>query len=115
MNEELEHLGVQIRPLPAEPSARRWLHGAIDIPPLEDLLEWSNRRHPTCGEAPAAEGTEADAAAVVAAHAHQGGERLVLDLYPLGLSPPWPWRCIRGNACGPVEGVLKAGEHLGCE
>gem|GEM_PF-1574388 len=42
VDEELEHLGVQIRRLEAEPVTRRWLHGAIDIEPLEDMLDRSN-------------------------------------------------------------------------
>jgi hypothetical protein len=73
IDEELEHLGIQRRPLQEEPSARRRLHGPIDIQPLEDMLDRSHRLHPTRGEAPAADGAEAEAAFVLAEHAHRMG------------------------------------------
>src|SRR5919108_1493035 len=75
IDEELEHLRVQIRPLEAEPVPRRWLHGAIDIAPREDMLDRSNGLHPTRGEAPAADGEEAEAAFVLAKHADRTGIR----------------------------------------
>jgi hypothetical protein len=49
------------------------------------------------------------------ARAHQGVERFVLDLHPVGLAHPRPERFIRGKACGPLEGLLKTGEHRWCE
>jgi hypothetical protein len=75
IDEELEHLGVQIRQLSEEPLTCRRLHGAIDLEPLEDMLDRSHRLHPTRGEAPAADGEEAKAAFVLAAHAYRTGIR----------------------------------------
>jgi hypothetical protein len=72
---ELAHLGVQIGPRAEAPVTRRRLHGAIDIAPREDLLDRSNRRHPTCGEASAAAREEAEAAFIWAAHAYRTGMR----------------------------------------
>jgi hypothetical protein len=59
LDEELEHLGVQIRQLEEEPVPRRRLRGARDREPLKDMLDRSNRLHPTRGEAPAVDGEEA--------------------------------------------------------
>jgi hypothetical protein len=75
IDEELEHLGVQIRQLEEEPGTRRRLHGAIDIVPLEDLLDRSHRLHPTRGEALAADREEAKAAVVLAEQAYRPGIR----------------------------------------
>jgi hypothetical protein len=46
IDEELTHLGIQIRPLQKEPVTRGGLHRAIDIEPLEDMLAggWSGGR-----------------------------------------------------------------------
>lgn len=75
IDEELAPLGVQIRPLAEEPGTRRRLHGAIGIEPLEDRLDRSNRLHPTCGEAPAADGEEATAAFILTEHGYRTGLR----------------------------------------
>ena len=75
IDEELEHLGIQIGQLEKEPVARGGRHGAIDIEPLEDMLDGSNRLHPTRGEAPAPDGEEAKAAFVLAEHAYRPGIR----------------------------------------
>ncbi len=55
IEEELEGLGIQIRQFKEESSARRRLHGTIDIQPLEDMLDRSNGHHPTRDEAPTAD------------------------------------------------------------
>jgi hypothetical protein len=39
LDEELEHLGVQIGQLQKEPVSCGWFHGAIDIEPLEGMLD----------------------------------------------------------------------------
>ena len=75
IDEELEHRGVQIRPLEEEPVARGGLHGAINIAPREDMLDGSKRLHSARGEAPAADGEEAKAAFILAEHAHRAGVR----------------------------------------
>jgi len=66
IDEELEHLGVQIGQLQKEPVTRGGLYRAIDVEPLEDMLDGSNRLHATGGEAPPADGQEAEAAFVLA-------------------------------------------------
>jgi hypothetical protein len=45
------------------------------------------------------------------ARAHNGIERLVLDLHAVGPSHPLAQCLIGGEAFGPVEGLLQAGEH----
>jgi len=75
VDEELEHRGVQIRQLEEEPVTRRRLHGAIDIEPLEDMLDRANRLHPTRGEASAADREEAEATFILAEHAYRTGIR----------------------------------------
>jgi hypothetical protein len=45
------------------------------------------------------------------ARAHQGVERLVLDLHAVGPPYPLPQRLIRGKALGAVESSLQAREH----
>jgi hypothetical protein len=49
------------------------------------------------------------------ARAHHGGERLVLDVHPVRSSDPLAQFRIRGEAFGPVQGLLQAGEHVGGE
>jgi hypothetical protein len=80
VDEELEHRGVQIGQFQKEAVARGRLHGAIDVEPLEDMLNGANRLHPTRGEAPAADGAEAEAAFVLAEHAYWAGLRRGDDL-----------------------------------
>jgi hypothetical protein len=46
----------RIGELQEEPLACRRLHGAIDIEPLEDVLDRPHRLHAASGEAPAANG-----------------------------------------------------------
>jgi hypothetical protein len=43
--------------------------------------------------------------------AYQGGERVVLDRHPRCLAYPLAEGLIRGEAFGPVQGLLQAGEH----
>jgi hypothetical protein len=56
LDEELEALGVQIRQLQEEAIARGRLDRAIDIEPLEDMLDRANGLYTTSGEAPASDG-----------------------------------------------------------
>jgi hypothetical protein len=62
--EELAPLRLERRHLPEEPGARRRLSGAIDLPPLDDMRARTHGQHATRGEAPTADGQEADAAVV---------------------------------------------------
>ena len=73
IDEELGHLGVQRWQLEAEAMARGRLDRAIDIEPLEDLLDGPNGLHPPGGEPAAADGQEAEAAFVLAEDAHGAG------------------------------------------
>jgi hypothetical protein len=66
VDEELEHLGVQVRPLQEEPVTRGGLHGAIDVEPLEKVLDGAYRLYTLGREAPPADGQEAEAAFVLA-------------------------------------------------
>ena len=75
IDEELKHLGVQIGQLQEEPVTRGGLHRAIDIEPLEDMLDCPNRLHATRGEAPPADGQEAEAAFVLAKDPDGAGVR----------------------------------------
>jgi hypothetical protein len=65
VDEELEHLGVQVRQLQKEPVTRGGLHGAIDVEPLEKVLDRAYRLYPLGREAPPADGEEAEAAFVL--------------------------------------------------
>ena len=56
VDEELEVVRVQIRQFQEEASARRGLHGAIDVEPLKDVLDRPNRLHATRRETSAADG-----------------------------------------------------------
>jgi hypothetical protein len=56
VDEELEHLGVQIGQFQEEPVTRGGLDGPIDIEPCEDVLHRSDGLHPTGGQASAANG-----------------------------------------------------------
>jgi hypothetical protein len=68
IDEKLAHLGVQIRPLQAEPSARHCLHGAIPIALLEDMRHWPDGLHATRGEASAANRQQVETTLVLTAH-----------------------------------------------
>jgi hypothetical protein len=65
VQEDLEALCVEIRQLQEEPVARRRLHGAVNIPPLENMLDRANRLHAARGEASTADGQETEAAFVL--------------------------------------------------
>ena len=54
VDEDLETLRVQIRQFQEEPLAGRGRHGAIDIKPLEDVLDRPHRLHASHCEAPTA-------------------------------------------------------------
>ena len=56
LDEELEALGVQIRQLQEKALARGRLDRAIDIEPLEDMLDRADGLDTTRGEAPAPDG-----------------------------------------------------------
>jgi hypothetical protein len=66
LDEELEQLGVQRGPLQQEPVPCGGFHGAIDIEPLEGMLDGSDRLHTTGGQAPPSDSQEAEAAVVLA-------------------------------------------------
>lgn len=73
IDEELEHVGIQVRQFQKEALAGRGLYGAIDVEPFEDVLDHADRLHPTSGEAPPADGQQTAAAFVLAEHAHRTG------------------------------------------
>jgi hypothetical protein len=75
IQEDLEALGIEIRQLQEEPLARGRLYGAIDIPPLEDMLHRAHRLHATRGEAPPADGQSAETAFVLAKDPDGSGVR----------------------------------------
>jgi hypothetical protein len=56
LDEELEHIRIQMRQLQEELVAGRGLHGAINVEPLKDVLHWPDGLHTTRGEAPEADG-----------------------------------------------------------
>jgi hypothetical protein len=56
VNKDLEAFHVQIGQFQEEPLAGGGRHGAIDVEPLKDVLDGTNRLHAVGGEAPAADG-----------------------------------------------------------
>jgi hypothetical protein len=70
LDEELEHLRIQMRQFQEEPVASRGLHGALDVEPLKDVLHWPDGLHTTRGEAPAADREQAEAAFILAEHSN---------------------------------------------
>jgi hypothetical protein len=81
VDQEREHLSVRIGPFQEEPGACEGRYGAIDVAPLEDRLNWTDRLHAVRREAPAANRQEAEAALVLAKHPDRasirGRERLL--------------------------------------
>jgi hypothetical protein len=75
VDEELEHVRVEIRQFQEEALARRRLHGAVDVEPFEDMLHCANRLHATRGKAPPADGQEAETAFVLAKDPDRAGVR----------------------------------------
>ncbi len=92
VDEELAHLGVQIWPRQKEPLTRGGLHSAIDVAPLEDMLDCSKRLYTTGREAPPADGEEAEAAFVLAEDSYwtsiRGWDNL-LEAVPAGSLEGW--------------------------
>jgi hypothetical protein len=89
IDEELEHLGVQIGQLQEEAVPRRRLDGAVDIEPLEDRLHAPDRLHATRRKAPSPDREEAEATFVLAKHPHgarvRGGNRALEVFVTAGL------------------------------
>ena len=73
IDEELQGVGIQIRELQEEARPRRGRHGAIDVEPLEAVVDRANGLHPASGEAPPADRQQAEPAFVLAEHAHRPG------------------------------------------
>jgi hypothetical protein len=71
--EALETLGVEVGQFEEEALARRGGHGAIDGEPLEDMLDRADGLHAAGGEAPSTHRQQAQAAFVLAEHAHRAG------------------------------------------
>ena len=55
VHKELEALGIQIGQFQDEPSARRWLYGARDIEPFQDVVYGPDGLHPTRRQTAAAD------------------------------------------------------------
>jgi hypothetical protein len=72
---ELEPGRLEIRPFQEEALAGRRLHGAVDVEPCEDLRDGATRPHAPRGEAPPADGQEADPAFVWATDPDGAGVR----------------------------------------
>jgi hypothetical protein len=68
LNEDLEDIGMQGGPFQTEALTAGGRYRAIDVAPLADVLDWTDRRHATRGEAPATDGQQAEAAFVWAEH-----------------------------------------------
>jgi hypothetical protein len=92
LHEELEALDIQIRQFQEEPLTRRGFHGPIDGEPLKHVLHHADGLHAIGGEAPAADGEEAEAAVVLAEHPDRtgmrGGNRL-LEMFMAGGLEGW--------------------------
>lgn len=86
IEEELEHVRIEIRQFQEEARARRGFHGAIDVEPFEDVLDRANGLHPARGEAPPANGQEAKAAFVLTEYPNRAGVRGGNRLLELGLT-----------------------------
>jgi hypothetical protein len=101
IHEELEALGIQIRQFQEEPLTRRGFHGPIDIEPLKHVLYHADGLHAIGGEAPPADGEEAEAALVLAEHPDRtgvrGGNRLLEMFLTGGLEG---WDGLRLFLCG---------------
>ena len=70
VDNDLEHLGMQSGPFQEAPFSRDCLYGAIDVEPLEDMLNLTERLHAARGEAPTANRQETEAALILAQHAY---------------------------------------------
>jgi hypothetical protein len=78
---------TKLKPSQEEASARRGRHGAIDVEPLNDVLDRPNRLHATRRETSAADGQYATAAFVLAEHPDGAGVRgwdHLLEAFPAG-------------------------------
>ncbi len=75
IDEELEHVRIEIRQFQKEVLASGRCHGTVHIAPLKDVLNRANRLHPASGEAPPADSQEAEAAFVLTEHADGAGVR----------------------------------------
>jgi hypothetical protein len=75
VHNELEALGMQLRPFPEEPIARRRLYGAIARAPRRGRLNGPDGRHPTRRQTAAADRESAEAPVVWAEHSEGTGVR----------------------------------------
>jgi hypothetical protein len=75
LHEELEALDIQIRQFQEEPLTRRGFHGPIDIEPLKHVRHHADGLHARGGEAPPADGEDAEAAFVWAEYPDRTGVR----------------------------------------
>ncbi len=86
IDEELEHVRIEVWQFQKEVLAGGRCHGTVHIPPLKDVLNRANRLHPTRGEAPPTDGQEAEAAFVLTEHADGASVRGRDRLLELGLT-----------------------------
>lgn len=101
VDEELEHVRIEIRQFQEEALARRGFHGAIDVEPFEDMLHRANRLHTTRGKAPPADGQEAETAFILAKDPDGAGVRGGNGLLELGLTGGLErWDGLRLFLCG---------------
>ena len=92
VDEELEAFRVQIGQFQEEPLAGGGFHGAIDVEPLEGMLDGANRLHATGGEAPPADRQETEAAFVLAEDPYRTSIRRwdgLLEAFPAGSLERW--------------------------
>jgi hypothetical protein len=75
IDEELEHVRIQIWQFQEEALARRRLHSAIDAGPCEDMRHRANRLDATRSETPRADGQEAETAFILAKDPDGAGVR----------------------------------------
>ena len=75
IDEDLEALGIPRRPFQEKPLTGRRLHSAIAVEPVKDMRHHAHGLHTIGGEAPAADGEEAQAAFVLAKDPDGSGVR----------------------------------------
>jgi len=73
VHDALDHVGMQRGECREEALARGWGHGAIDIEPVEGVLDGPEGLDPLGYEWPSAHGQSAQTAFVLAEHAHRAG------------------------------------------
>jgi hypothetical protein len=71
VEEDLEHLGMEVGEFEKEALAGGRRHCTVDIEPLEDVLDRSDRLDAACGKAAAAHGQQAQTTFVLTEHSHR--------------------------------------------